>query len=277
MRPLAGVTAVTLAVNTPGPVAAARMRELGAEVTKVEPPAGDPLELVSRSWYQELRAGQTIVRLDLKTKGGRAELGGLLEGADVLLTSHRPAALERLGLAWVGLHARHPRLVQVAIVGHGAPDQHVAGHDLTYLAARGLLAPPELPRTLIADLGGAERAVSAVLGLLLARERGEEAGYFEVALAEAADSFAAPLRHGLTAPGGVLGGGLPVYGLYRAREGWIALGALEPHFQEGLRNGLELAELTREGLEQAFAARVAEEWEAWARTRDLPLEAVRGG
>jgi len=272
-----GVTVVTLAVNTPGPVAAARLSELGAGVTKVEPPAGDPLELVSRSWYEELRSGQTVVRLDLKTERGRAELGGLLAGADVLLTSHRPAALERLGLAWAGLHARHPRLVQVAIVGHGAPNQHVAGHDLTYLAGRGLLAPPELPRTLIADLGGAERAVSAALGLLLARERGEEAGYDEVALAEAADCFAAPLRHGLTAAGGVLGGGLPLYGLYRAREGWIALGALEPHFQQGLRDGLELTELTREGLEQAFAAKDAEEWEGWARTRDLPLEAVRGG
>ena len=54
------------------------------------------------------------------------------------------------------------------------------------------------------------------------------------------------------------------------REAW------DVHVADSL-SGLELAELTREGLEQAFAARVAEEWEAWARTRDLPLEAVRGG
>ncbi|MBA2476207.1 MAG: CoA transferase, partial [Actinobacteria bacterium] len=190
MRPLAGTRVVSLAVNTPGPVAAARLRELGAEVTKVEPPGGDPLERVSRPWYDELRAGQEVVRLDLKSDEGRAALDELLAPADVLLTSHRPSALSRLGLAWSDLHARFPRLVQVAIVGFAAPDQELPGHDLTYLASRGLLAPPELPRTLIADLGGAERAVAAVLGLLLARERGDGAGYAEVALAGAADFFA---------------------------------------------------------------------------------------
>ena len=254
---------VTTAVNIPGPVAAARLRELGATVTKVEPPGGDPLALAAPGWYERLVSGQEVVRLDLKEQ----TLDHLLVEADLLLTSQRPSALARLGLAWGTLHPRHPRLCQVAIVGEGER----AGHDLTYLAGRGLLDPPRLPRTVIADLMGAERAVSAALAALLAGE----GSYVEVALARAADALAEPLRAGLTAPGGALGGGLPVYGLYEAGDGWIALAALEPGFRLRLADGLGLADLTRPALEEAFRTRTAAEWEAWALERDLPLAALR--
>lgn len=263
-EPLAGTRVVTIAVNTPGPVAAARLVELGATVTKIEPPGGDPLELVSPEWYAALAHGQDVRRLDLKTPAGRAALDGLLADADLLLTSQRPSALERLGVS------APANVCHVAIVGHPAPDQEVAGHDLTYVAARGLLDPTAMPRTLIADLGGAERAVSAALALLL----GRKGGYTEVSLAEAVDFFAAPLRHGLTAPGGVLGGGLPVYDVYAAKDGRIAVAALEPRFQDGLRRELGLDELTKPALSDAFGARTAEEWQRWARERDLPISAV---
>ena len=142
---------------------------------------------------------------------------------------------------------RIPASAHVAIVGHVSPDD-TPGHDLTYAAAHGLLAPPLLPRTLVADLGGAERAVSTALALLLARERTGEAARAEVALADAAAAFSAPLRHGLTAGGGVLGGGYPLYGLYRARDGWVALAALEPHFRERLLAELGLDDAEHETL-----------------------------
>lgn len=275
VAPLAGFRVVVLAVYVPGPVAAARLRELGASVTKVESPEGDPLAAVASDWYAALHRGVEVVRLDLKDRGARAALDALLRRADVLLTAYRPAALARLSLSWPDLRARFPRLCQVAIVGHGAPDQERAGHDLTYAAAQGLVTPPELPRTLVADLAGAERAVSDALALLLARERTGSGGYAEVALAGVAAEFAAPLGFGLTAPGGVLGGALPSYALYPAREGWVAVAALEPRFQERLRGELGLATLTREALADAFRARSAEEWEGWARLHDLPIAAVR--
>jgi crotonobetainyl-CoA:carnitine CoA-transferase CaiB-like acyl-CoA transferase len=132
-----------------------------------------------------------------------------------------------------------------------------------------------LPRTLVADLGGADLATTAAVALLLARERGGEAGYAEAALADAAAAFAAPLRHGATASGGPLGGGSPSYGVYAAEEGWLAVAALEPHFQLRLAEQLGLDELTHEALADAFRARTAESWETWARERDLPLGAVR--
>jgi alpha-methylacyl-CoA racemase len=275
MRPLDGFRVVSLAVNVPGPTACARLAALGASITKVEPPAGDPLAATHPEWYEELRAGQDVLVLDLKQAGRRARLDELLDGPDLLLTSSRPGALARLGLAWPDLHARFPRLCQVAIVGHPEPNQERAGHDLTYAAGVGLVAPPRLPLTLVADLGGAERAAAAALALLLSRERGGEAGYVEVPLAGAAAAFAAPLRHGATASGGLLGGGLPAYGLYEADGGWLAVAALEPHFRQRLAKRLGLEELTHDGLAAAFRARTADDWEAWAREHDLPLAAVR--
>jgi alpha-methylacyl-CoA racemase len=119
--------------------------------------------------------------------------------------------------------------------------------------------------------------VSAALGLLLDRERGGAARYAEVALSDAAAAFAGPWEHGLTTDDGLVGGGLPAYGLYEARGGWVALAALEPHFQERLRDELGLPRLGRDELAQALRARTPAEWEAWAAERDIPLAAVGGG
>jgi alpha-methylacyl-CoA racemase len=273
--PLREIRVVTLALNVPGPVAAARLRELGASVTKIEPPYGDPLEAVSPAWYHELRAGQEVARIDLKQTEGRVALDDLLGLADVLLTASRPAALARLGLTWPRLHERFPRLAWVAIIGQAAPHADAPGHDLTYVASLGLLDPPKLPRTLLADLAGAERAVSAALTLLYARERGQDAGYAKVSLAEAARSFAEPLRHGLTRPGGGLNGGLPAYNIYRTKDGWIAVAALEPHFRERLRRELGLDRLDTDALRHAFRQHSGLYWEAWGLERDLPVAALR--
>ena len=192
----------------------------------------------------------------------------------MLLTSHRPSALARLGLAWADLESRYPRLVQVAIVGHAAPDQERPGHDLTYLASYGLVSPPGLPQTLAADLGGAERAVTAAVALLLGRERGAGERYAEVALADAAETFALPWTYGMTVPDGVLGGGLPFYGLYEAKGGWIAVAALEPRFRERLVAKLGVAEPSHDAFREVFAGRTPAEWEAWGAEHDLPIAAV---
>jgi crotonobetainyl-CoA:carnitine CoA-transferase CaiB-like acyl-CoA transferase len=275
MKPLENVRLLTLAVNLPGPLAAARLRDLGAAVVKIEPPGGDPLARARPGWYHALHEGMQVVALDLKDASGRDGLDGWLAQSDLLLTATRPASLQRLGLAWEDLHAHYPRLCQVAIIGYFPPREDRPGHDLTYQAEVGLVAPPALPRTCLADLAGAERAVSAALGLLLARERGQGAQRAWVSLAEAAEAFAEPLRQELTTPHGILGGGWPAYNLYRAREGWLALAALEPRFRETLCQASGLNALDREALEQFFLTRTAAEWGQWAAARDLPLVVVR--
>lgn len=273
--PLSGLAIVTLAMNVPGPAAAARLVELGARVTKIEPPEGDPLSGLCPAWYEALAEGQQVLRLGLKTAEDRTRLAALLDDADLLLTSQRASSLARLGLARVDLERRFPQLSHVAIVGYPEPQQDRPGHDLSYLAPYGLLDPPTFPRTLVADLGGAERAVSAALSLLYARERGADVKYAEVSLAEVAGFFSAPVGAGLTSPGGALGGALAGYGLYRTGDGWIAVCALEDRFQTRLRDELGLEELTSEALARAFEQRGAAEWEAWAIDRDIPIAEVR--
>ena len=274
-EPLAGIRVVNTGINVPIDVAARRLGELGATVTKVEPPAGDPLEAQAPDWYRLATQGQEILSLDLKDEGDRVRLDELLGTADVMLASNRPSALVRLGLGPDALAERFPTLVTVGLVGYPEPREDVAGHDLTYQAVHGLVAPPGLPRTLVADLAAAERVVSTACALLFGRERGAPERRRWVAIAEAAETMALPYRHGLTSEGGVLGGGFAPYGLYEAREGWVALAALESHF--AVRLALELGvPLERDALADAFRARTASEWEAWADERDLPIAAVLG-
>lgn len=272
---MANFSVITLAINLPGPVAAARLRQLGATVTKIEPPSGDPLAIACRPWYDQLHQGITVLTLDLKDNRDRARLEEMLGTTDLLLTSMRLAALARLGLAADDVAARHPHLCQVAIVGHTPPDEDKAGHDLTYQAGLGLVQPPQLPRTLLADLAGAERAVSTALALLLSRAQGQAAGRAEVVLATAAETFGQPWQFGLTRPTGALGGGLPGYNLYETADGWVALAALEPHFWQRFLVAAGLVQPGRTGVAAYFRQHTTAHWAAWARKHDIPLEAVK--
>lgn len=272
---LQGTRIVSLALNAPGPVAAARLTQLGAEVTKVEPPGGDGTKNFAPEWYASLCHGQSVLTLDLKAPEGRERLDGLLANADLLLASFRPSALRRLGLDWETIHARHPRLCFVGIIGQMPPNEERSGHDLTYQADFGLLRPPQMPPTLFVDLAGAERAVSMALALLNKVARTGEVGCAWVSLHECARDLAAPIKAGLTQPGGLLGGGYPLYGFYQASDGWVAIAALEPHFAQRLLSELKLAKPDRAELERIFLERTAAAWENWAAERDLPLVAVR--
>jgi alpha-methylacyl-CoA racemase len=272
---LEGIRVVTIALNLPGPAACARLRDFGAAIVKVEPPSGDPFETFCPHWYARLHEGVEVARLDLKSGASAAAMTKLLADADLLVTAQRASALERLGLGAARLASDHPRLCHVAITGHAPPRDEVPGHDLTYLAEHGLVAPPELPRTLFADMAGAERAVSAALALVLARDRGGSQRTMAVALADAAAALAQPLHEGLTGPGALLGGGFAGYNLYEASAGWIAVAALEPRFAERLAQRLSLTGITAERLRQRFASHDADYWESWGREHDLPIVAVR--
>lgn len=274
-KPLSGIAVVTLATNLPGPAAAALLRRFGASVTKVEPPGADALARFCPGWYRALSARQQVISLDLKNRSDFARFEGLLRKSDLLLTASRPAALERLSLGWKRIHGKFPALCQIALVGHAAPRDHVPGHDLTYLAGVGLLDPPAMPRTLLADLASAERLVSTGLALLLARERTGNGSYAQVPIAEVADDFSQPLRYGVTSPSGMLGGGSPGYNVYRTSDGWIAVAALEPHFWENLQAQLGVKNANYEVLAERFLTRSSDEWERWAAERDLPIAAVR--
>ncbi|MEP7156237.1 MAG: CaiB/BaiF CoA-transferase family protein [Betaproteobacteria bacterium] len=271
---LVGVNVVSIAVNLPGPACARRLADFGATVIKVEPPeqlGGDPMHHYARSYYDELHRGIEVKVLDLKTETGRGALLALLKTADVLLTSQRGAALARLGLAWETLAAQFPKLNHVAIAGSVSEDN--AGHDLTYVAVAGLATPPHLPPTLLADLGGAERAVAATFAALRLSQRDGHGHRIVVSLENAAGTFAGPHRHGLTDTGGLLAGKHPGYNFYRASDGWIALAALEPHFAARVQAASGVS-FTRDALAAYFLSHDLQHWTGWAAENDIPLAAI---
>lgn len=263
---LSGVRVVSMAINLPGPLAVAHLVELGAEAVKVEPPGGDPVAQVAPGWYAELHDRVTVVPLDLKQPEGRSSLDGLLSGADVLVTSQRPSALSRLGLD--GLTERLPRLVHVEIVGYDGDRVEEPGHDLTYQAAYGTLTPPAMPTIPTIDLLGSERAASVALAALMLRGTSGRGGRHRVALEEAARLAGQAVRHGLMGEGAPLGGGIPEYGIYATTDGYVALGAVEPHFAARVHDHIGS---TRDDIASALAGRRTADWQELADRLDLPL------
>ncbi|MFI0395530.1 CoA transferase [Paracoccus jiaweipingae] len=264
MAAMDGMRVICIASNVPGPAAAGLLAAEGAQVIKVEPPFGDYLQSQAPGWYDELNAGFDIRRIDLRSPDGWAAFTALLTDADVLISSHRRAALTRLGITVPALAQIAPQLCWVEVVGDtDAPD--IPGHDLTYQAEAGLLAPPAMPRSLFADLAGVQAAARAALALLMGRGRGDACRHRAVGLRQAALGLTAPLRHGVTAPGGFLSGARPEYRIYALRDGWVAMAALEPHFHDRFRASfgddpaVALAALTRAQVDDL------------ARARDIPL------
>lgn len=267
MKYLDGVRLVTMAQNVPGPLAVARLRDAGADVTKIEPPGGDPMLALSPAWHAELHEGITIERLDLKTQAARERLTTLLDEADVFITSQRPSQLARLDCNPEALRARVPKIRLLRIVG-SLCDPELAGHDLTYQAQAGILGA-EMPRTLTADVMTSERAFAGVLALL----RQPPGSMMDIGLVETLDPLVASLRHEVTLPNGVLGGAAGRYRLYSARTGRVAVAALEPHFAARLYQQLQLP--IDSDLSERMRERTASEWETWGREHDLPIATVK--
>ena len=291
---LTGVRLLSLALNLPGPAALMRCRRMGATCTKLEapPPQGrrssDPMGAYNPAAYEALHEGVEIVHANLKTPEGQAALHAHLAQTDVLITSFRPAASAKLGVDWASLHARHPQLSLIEIVGATGARADEPGHDLTYLAESGLVPGLELPATLFADMAGSVMASEAVLKALLRRAVNGRGAHFEVALAGAADYLALPRRWGLTQPGGAVGGAHAGYRVYPCADGRVAVAALEPHFAQRLCEAAGvLAEadghsaMFRSATHAAVAAfllgRSCAKLDALAAAQDIPLFCMPDG
>ncbi|HEX6323446.1 MAG TPA: CaiB/BaiF CoA-transferase family protein [Vicinamibacterales bacterium] len=258
--PLAGVRVIDLSRLLPGAFCTHMLRELGAEVTKIEPPGGDPLRRLApiagdgnSVFHHLLNQGKESVVLDLRAEADRARLDAMLGEADVLVDNFRAATAKRLGLDRDAIRAAWPTLIHCSITGYGqeGPNANRAGHDLNFVAEAGLLsydvtgrAAPALPRMFIADVGGG--AMSAVIGILAAlvgrsRSAGAEAPayrFIDISMHDASLYWlmlpAARLlvkNVAADAPDLPTDGSFACYNVYECADGkWIALGALEQHF-----------------------------------------------
>jgi alpha-methylacyl-CoA racemase len=295
LLPLHGVRILSLALNLPGPAALMRLCAMGAECTKVESPAGDPMGHYNTAAYAQMHQGVRRTMLDLKTAPDLAALHTELAHTDILLTSFRPSALTKLGLDWGNLHSAHPLLSMVCIVGSPGSRAEEPGHDLTYLAEHGLVTGTDLPATLYADMAGSLMAVEAVLqAVLLQRAKatapivgtdsahaGKASGsYHEVALSSAAAYLALPRHWGLTRSEGAVGGAHAGYRVYPCQDGRVAVAALEPHFAAALcrvagivpnDRSTMLHSATQQALSSFFASHGCQQLDVLAAEHDLPL------
>ena len=283
LKSLKGLRILSLALNLPGPAALMRCRLMGARCIKLEPPAGDPMQHYSPVAYSQLHEGVSVIQADLKTAAGQQALHRQLAKTDVLLTSFRPSAIEKLGLGWKSLHRLYPALSQVAIVGSPGAGAEIPGHDLTYLADMGLVPGLELPATLFADMGGSVMASEAVLQASLRKRSGGKGVRIEVALSGAAEYLALPRQWGLTQPTGFVGGAHAGYGVYACRDGRVAVAALEPHFAAALCAAAGVAvsdmaslqsEATRAAIARFFKNQTRTQLDALAAQRDIPLHTM---
>jgi alpha-methylacyl-CoA racemase len=282
--PLHGIRIVSLALNLPGPAALMRLCAMGAQCTKVEGPAGDPMGHYAPAAYAHMHHGVQHAQLDLKTAPGLAALQAELSRTDIFLTSFRPSALTKLGLDWSSLHTAHPQLSMVCIVGSPGSRAEEPGHDLTYLAEHGLVTGTDLPATLYADMAGSLMAVEAVLQAVLLQRTQSAAqrtgSYHEVALSSAAAYLALPRSWGLTQPTGAVGGAHAGYRVYACLDGRVAVAALEPHFAAalcrvagitGVDRSTMLQSATQQALAAFFAAHSCGQLDQLAAAHDIPL------
>jgi crotonobetainyl-CoA:carnitine CoA-transferase CaiB-like acyl-CoA transferase len=289
-KALKGVRILSLALNLPGPAALMRCQSMGARCTKLEPPpsnatatSGDPMAAYNPQAYQTMHAGVRTIVADLKSETGQRSLHKALTKTDVLLTSFRPSALVKLGLAWKQLHDQYPALSLVQIVGATGSQAEEPGHDLTYLAANDLITGLDLPPTLYADMGGSLIASEAVLKAHLHFLRTGRGSLQEVALADAAAYLALPRHWGLTRADGTVGGAHAGYRVYACKNGRVALAALEPHFARvlGALAGLEMTSgatmldtAAHQTIERFMASKTRRQLDVLATQHDIPLHTL---
>jgi crotonobetainyl-CoA:carnitine CoA-transferase CaiB-like acyl-CoA transferase len=173
-------------------------------VVRVDRPEGDPYRGLATQGIGADRGGVNLsialanrgkrsVALDLRTDGGREILGRMLESADVLLTSFRPDALERLGLGAEAVRERYPRLVYARGHGYGVrgPDAGLPGYDASAFWARGavghVLTPPDRDypisqRGAFGDRNGGMALAFGIAAALLKRARTGEGSIVDVSL-----------------------------------------------------------------------------------------------
>ena len=270
--PLKGIRIVEMGGIGPAPFAAMMLADHGAEVIRVERAGMIGFE------NDPLRRSRRSISLDLKKPEARGIIGKLAGKADGLIEGYRPGVMERLGLGPDELLRANPKLVYGRVTGWGqdGPLASQAGHDINYVAISGLLhgiGPKERPAVPINYLGdyagGGMMLAFGMVSALLATRAGAPGQVIDAAMSDGAALIGA-LTYGLRAAGhwrdereaNLLDGGVPNYSIYRCADGkFLAIGAIEPQFQEALFKGLALdAGASREQIATVVRSRTRDEW-----------------
>jgi crotonobetainyl-CoA:carnitine CoA-transferase CaiB-like acyl-CoA transferase len=288
IKVLAGVRVVEHGTFITGPAASMLLADMGADVVKVEQPAGDPFRAfrggLYSPHYQTYNRNKKSVTLDTREKADLALFDRLVGEADVYIQNFRPGVAEKIGAGEARLRELNPRLIYCAISGFG-PDGPAAqrpSYDTVAQAASGflrLLVNPANPRVVgpaIADAMTGFYAALGILGALYEREQreGAKGRRVEVSMLEAMTHFNLDAFTHLFSEGEVMGpfsrpSVSQSYVLPCADAKWIALHmSSPPKFWEGLAKAIERPTLFDDPL---YADR-----EARIRNQDKLIELLTG-
>jgi crotonobetainyl-CoA:carnitine CoA-transferase CaiB-like acyl-CoA transferase len=136
---LSDIRVLDLTWGIAGPMATMLLADNGAEVTKIEPPGGDPFR--SQLGYKVWQRGKKSAILDLKAAGDRTLFLALVKAADILVESYAPGTTEKLGIDYATLGGLNPRLIYCSITGYGRDNVHSQrpAYDALVQARTGLM------------------------------------------------------------------------------------------------------------------------------------------
>jgi crotonobetainyl-CoA:carnitine CoA-transferase CaiB-like acyl-CoA transferase len=271
------LTVVDLSSHLSGPYCAMLLADQGADVIKVEKPAGDeargmpPFVEGESAPFMIWNRNKRSVVIDLKTEAGKAQLLALIDTADVLIENFRPGTLDRLGLGWPSLRERNPRLIYAAISGFGqtGPYRARGGFDLITQGMSGLMSvcgpkdgPPHRLPIAISDVAAGMHLAVGVLAALEARHHTGRGQLVETSLLEAALSLGVYEAAHVAATGappprlGQAHRGSSPYQVFPTADGWITVGAAQSNFWERLCELLAMPELKADARFTTNADRV---------------------
>lgn len=291
MGPLKGFKIIEIAGIGPGQYCGMLLSDMGADVLRIERPAGGQTGWDIPEPFNLMNRGRTVLTADLKHADGRDLVLRLCEKADALFEGFRPGVMERLGLGPEDCMARNPKLVYGRMTGWGqdGPLAKRAGHDANFVALSGIMEVigkrgdgPLYPPMLAGDLaGGGAYLAMGLLAALLETSRSGQGQVIDAAIVDGALSMLTPF-FGLMASGmwserkgeSLLDGASPFVAAYRTLDDkYVFVSPLEPKFFALMLEtiGIEDVDVSRQfdpsywpfvrqRLEAAFAAKTRAEW-----------------
>lgn len=311
MGKLSGIRVIDLSQFLPGPMLTVMMADQGADVIKIEPPAGDPARQMApfeqghSVWFRNLNRGKRSEVIDLKSDAGRARLIALISSADVFVEGFRPGVMARLGFDYPAVSAINPGIVycSVSAFGQTGPLAHHPAHDLAVQALSGFLSvndgpdgTPVVPGVPSADLAAGLTGLSAVLMALIGQQQTGRGDYVDIAMFDSLLPWCAHIAGSAIAGGQSPRsasqrslGGAGFYQVYATSDGrHVALGGREIKFVRNLLTALGREDLIALGeadagpaqapliafLRGTFASRSRDEWIAWFEDKDVAFSPV---
>lgn len=302
---LKNTTVIDFSRLLPGGLCSMILSDLGADVIKIEDPLhGDyirkipPLVDENSIYFHILNRNKKSLGLDLKNPSNKDILYKLIKTSDIVIESFRPGVTKRLQIDYDTLKNIKNDLIYCSITGYGStgPYSNLASHDINYISIAGLVGlsdPPIVPQIQIADISGALYATIGIMAALLDKKTTGKGKFIDISLTDSVIPWLTlfmglySLNKKVSSKDLLLSGEYPCYRIYKAKDGYISLGAIEPHFWENFCRSINRLDLIDKqfvygdqgkevinSLEEMFITRTKHEWFELFKDKDVCLTPV---